>query len=157
MAQNPRYRYLFGAVSISDEYSSMSQQLMTAFLSANHLFDELTDCVTPFHPLAWAALSNDDEARVDAIADLDELSALVRELERGQRGVPVLLKYYLKLGGRLLGFGIDPQFNNSVDGLILVDMLQAPPRLVEKYLGAENIPAFRAYHQQVTSDKLAHV
>ncbi len=154
IARNPQYRYLFGAVSISDEYSSMSRQLMTAFLSANHLWEDLTTCVSPLHPLSASSASPHDAlaaTRLDAIADLDALSALVLELEHGQRGIPVLLKHYLRLGGRLLGFNIDPQFSNVIDGLILVDLLQAPPLLLEKYIGADTIRVLRNYHQQAST------
>ncbi len=55
VVRNPRYRFLFGAVSISDEYSTMSRQLMTTFLTANHWHDDLTSCVSPLYPIERAA------------------------------------------------------------------------------------------------------
>ncbi|HOY72271.1 MAG TPA: hypothetical protein PLX53_03980, partial [Tenuifilaceae bacterium] len=40
--------------------------------------------------------------------------------------MPVLLKKYLKLNGRILGFNVDPKFNNALDGLLILDLLQVP-------------------------------
>jgi hypothetical protein len=60
--------------------------------------------------------------------------------------VPILLKQYLKLGGQLLGFNVDPAFGNVVDGLILVDLAQADPRVLGKYLGTAGAASVFAYH-----------
>ncbi|HPW27061.1 MAG TPA: hypothetical protein PLY31_07985, partial [Tenuifilaceae bacterium] len=35
-------------------------------------------------------------------------------------------KKYLKLNGRILGFNVDPKFNNALDGLLILDLLQVP-------------------------------
>jgi len=32
----------------------------------------------------------------------------------------------LKLNGRILGFNVDPKFNNALDGLLILDLLQVP-------------------------------
>jgi hypothetical protein len=58
----------------------------------------------------------------------------VLEIERGERGVPVLLKQYLKLGGRMLGFARDPDFRDSLDALVLVDLSAAPLRVLTERL-----------------------
>ncbi|MDZ7661344.1 hypothetical protein [Thiohalophilus sp.] len=41
---------------------------------------------------------------------------------------------------------MDPRFQYCVDGLIRVDLRQADPRLLKKYLGAEGAATFLAYH-----------
>ena len=67
--------------------------------------------------------------------DLDDLSAVVSDIDPGQGGVPVLLRQYLRLGGKLLGFNVDPQFADVLDGLIVVDLAKTDPKLVARYLG----------------------
>jgi len=151
IGRNPQYRYLFGPVSISDEYTSMSQQLLAAFLTANHLWTDLTECIAPHHPMC---IDNGAQS-VEEIASIDELSKQISALESGERGIPVLLRHYLRLGGRLLGFNIDPQFSNAIDGLILVDLLQTPPKLLEKYIGAECMDRLVRYHQTSNDSDLA--
>jgi hypothetical protein len=40
--------------------------------------------------------------------DVEELSAPIAYLERDRKGVPILIKQFMKAGGRVLGFNIDP-------------------------------------------------
>ncbi|MGK2905716.1 MAG: hypothetical protein ACSLFH_05135 [Desulfuromonadales bacterium] len=46
-------------------------------------------------------------------------------VEADLNGIPVLLKHYMNLGGKLLAFNRDPEFSDVIDGLILVDLDQA--------------------------------
>jgi hypothetical protein len=81
------------------------------------------------------------------LEDLATLEREVLEIERGERGVPVLLKQYLKLGGRILGFARDPDFHDSLDALVLVDLCATPVRVLARYMGDEGIRAFLDYHR----------
>jgi hypothetical protein len=40
--------------------------------------------------------------------------------------MPVLLKKYVKLNGKIIGFNVDPKFNNALDGLLILDLFQVP-------------------------------
>ena len=71
---------------------------------------------------------------------------MVRELETGRTGVPVLLEQYLKLGGKLLGVNVDPDFR-TIDALVVVDLLAAPPSLLRRYLGEEGAATLRDHHR----------
>jgi len=59
--------------------------------------------------------------------------------------VPTLYKQYTELcepgGARFLGFGVDPEFNNAVDGLIEVDLTRIRPKKRQRYLDAPVIGA----------------
>jgi hypothetical protein len=59
----------------------------------------------------------------------------------------VLLKEYLKLGGKLVAFQIDWQFSNALDGLIVVDLAKTDPRFLERYMGKMGAESFLAHHQ----------
>jgi putative hemolysin len=147
VARHPQYRYLFGPVSISDEYSTMSRQLMVAFLEANHFSTELAKQVKARQPMRWQTRPETDAHKCACrVANLDELAALVVELEQGSKGIPILLKQYLNLGARLLGFNVDPEFSNVVDGLILVDLTKTKTKVLEKYMGKAALTAFLAHH-----------
>ena len=39
--------------------------------------------------------------------DVEDLAAMLGDIEQGRAGVPVLLRQYLRLGGKLLGFNVD--------------------------------------------------
>src|SRR5215472_12394503 len=78
--------------------------------------------------------------------DLEGLSALIAELEADGKGVPVLLKQYLKCGGRLLAINVDRGFSNALDALIVVDLRQAPHAILDRYMGKDQAARFRAWH-----------
>src|SRR5262249_48664667 len=81
--------------------------------------------------------------------DIDDLSELVSDIEPNQTGVPILLRQYLKLGGRLLGFSVDAKFANALDGLILVDLTKTDPRLLERYLGKNEARRFLEFQKGI--------
>lgn len=58
-----------------------------------------------------------------------------------------MLRQYLKLGGKLLGFGVDPGFSNVLDGLILVDLTQTDSRLLARLMGEEGMEQFLDFHR----------
>ncbi len=143
----PRYRMLFGAVSISDQYDSMTKQLMIAFLKANFGHMELARLVRPQNPPSLTPSGSlARRGMVKVVQSLDEFDQLVREIESSERGLPVLLRQYLKLNGRLLGFNVDPEFGNALDGLILVDLIQTPVAILARYLGADGAKSLFDYH-----------
>jgi hypothetical protein len=76
------------------------------------------------------------------VADLEDLSLSIADIESDGRGVPVLIRQYLKMGGRLLGFNVDPSFSNALDALILADLRSAPLALLERCMGRPAAKAF---------------
>jgi hypothetical protein len=148
VARHPRYRCLFGPVSISDHYLPVSRHLLAAFLRSRHGLPAMARAVRPRHPfgaLAWGGVSIRQGA--DDFLDLDEVSRVVADLEDDGKGVPVLVRQYLKLGGRMIDFNLDQKFSNVLDGLVLVDLMRTEPPLLEKYLGREGAAIFRQYQQ----------
>jgi putative hemolysin len=147
--RNPRYRILFGAVSISKQYRAISRHLMVSFLRSNHYLSDLSGMVkarTPFRPRGEKTFV---QQTVELVGDnLEELSILISDIESNGAGIPILLKHYLKLGGRILGFNVDPSFSDVVDGLILVDLTQADTKMLERFVGQDQAAAYLAYHQQ---------
>lgn len=144
VAANPRYRILFGPVSISNEYAGLSQRLMVAFLRDNNFEPELARLVRPRRPFRDGQRQRPEYAHVK---DIEALSELIAQIEGDAKGAPILLKQYLKLGGRLLGFNVDRAFSDVVDGLIMVDLTETDPKVLQRYMGKEAAEAFLAYHQ----------
>ena len=79
----------------------------------------------------------------------------IRDIEADRKGIPVLLRQYLKLGGKLLAFNVDKDFSDCLDGLIVVDLLQADRRQLERYMGKDGLAAFQAYHAGDCVEKCA--
>jgi len=148
VATHPRYAVLFGPVSISNDYSSVSQQLLIDFLRANNYDSELSRFIRPRKPYRGALRPVWRKAELAGMGSIDNVSELVSLQESGEKGVPILLKQYLKLGGRLLGFNVDKAFNDCIDGLIMVDLHQTDERVLQKYMGKDGASAFLAGHRE---------
>ena len=86
----------------------------------------------------------------DAPFDMEELSTLIEDIEADSKGVPILLKHYLKLGGKLAAYNVDASFADALDGLIVVDLTKAGPRTLERYMGKEAATAFLKFHAHVS-------
>jgi putative hemolysin len=141
VALHPRYRVLFGPVSISGRYSDMSQRLLMRFLEHNHRQSDLAALVTPTNPAS--VLSTPVLAPPQSIRDLDQLIA---RSEPDGKGVPVLLRQYLKLNARLLGFNVDPAFGDVLDALMMVDLTAVDRSILNRYFGRREAAAFLAHH-----------
>ena len=149
VVRNPQCKVLFGPVSINSDYDSLSRQLITAFLKANNCLPHFARLIKPRNPMPRTrVLGMDPQTTSVVVKDLHEVSELLKEIESRQQQVPVLLKQYLKLGGRLIGFNLDPSFGDVLDGLIYVDLTETEPRLLERYMGREGIREFYEYHKR---------
>lgn len=145
----PRYRILFGPVSISNDYRSVSKQLMVQFLQSNHGLPELERLVRARHPFRTGGiheLGNSSRRFADESDDVDDL---VSGIEPDGKGVPVLLRQYLKLGARFLAYNIDPDFNNAVDALMVVDLARADRKVLDRYLGRAGAGSFLSHHGSI--------
>jgi len=146
VAGHPRYAVLFGPVSISNEYSSLSQQLLVGFLRHSRFDDTLARQVRPRSPWRGARLEKRAMGLQPALDSLGKLSELLVDIEPDEKGVPVLLRQYLKLGGQILGFNVDAGFSNVIDALIRVDLRNTDPAILARYMGKEQAGAFLAWH-----------
>ena len=80
------------------------------------------------------------------LLDVEEMSSCIAEIEGDGKGVPVLLRQYLKLGGELLGFNVDKDFSDVLDGLVLVDLRKTDTARLESYMGKEETARFLRWH-----------
>lgn len=143
LARNPRYRYLFGPVSITNEYRDASRNLMLRSLRLSNFAPELARFVKPrkrpgrYRRAEWA--SDDFNPYLN---DLENVSAMIQDIEQDRKGIPILLRQYLKLGGRILAFNVDPGFSSVVDALIAMDLHSTDPRILARYMGRENAASY---------------
>jgi putative hemolysin len=145
--QRPQTPILFGAVSISNTYNRASRELMYSFFEARMRGDELAGLVTPRRPFRPARMWPwDCRALCHVLRDLDELSEPIADVETDGKGLPILLKQYAKVGGRLLGFNVDRKFSDVLDGLMVVDLRKTDPTMLERYMGRDGAAGFRRWH-----------
>jgi putative hemolysin len=148
VARNPERPVLFGAVSVSNEYTPASRRLIAQFLECHRREEELARLIRARHPFR-AALRQDLNARVitSLLQNLDSLSLPISDMERDGKGIPILLKQYLRLGGKLLGFNVDANFSEALDGLVLVDLRETEPSVLQRYMKPKGAIEFLEYHR----------
>jgi putative hemolysin len=142
LAARPRYRTLFGPVSVSAAYSERARRLIAARLSRGAYRHALSEHVEALRPIPLPPQELDD-----ADEDVRSISKRVSELEPDNKGLPILVREYIKLGGQFLAFSTDPDFNGAMDGLVAVDLDRTNPRLLALYMGTENYAHFRRFER----------
>jgi putative hemolysin len=142
---SPQYAVLFGPVSISNTYCGASRELMVEYLSAHLVETRMVRDVQPRRPFRYRRRSASD-VESPFPQSIDELSRMIAEIEPDRKGIPILLRQYLRLGGRIIAFNVDGKFGNVLDGLLVVDLRQIDPSILERYMGKPAMIAFRAYH-----------
>lgn len=148
VARNPRYKTLFGTVSISNEYKSISRELLMRFLLIHNRMTGVAGRVRPKNPPRFDFFRRrETHLTASSVRSVEEMDSLIAQIEGKQRGMPVLVRQYLRLGAKLLAFNVDPSFGNVLDGLVLVDLTRVEPALLSRYMGREGYQAFMATHQ----------
>jgi len=145
VARHPRHARLIGPVSVSADYDEASRALLVRYLRWHH-FDPLLAALVrprlPFREARSLAMLGREASSVREVDDLADLIAAGDDPRR--RGAPVLLRQYLKLGGRVVSFNIDPDFGHSLDCLTVVDLTRTPDDVLGKYMSPEALARFRA-------------
>ena len=147
ICRNPQYKILFGPVSITSDYQSASRHLIAAYFRENNRLTDLARLVRPRNPLRKKTIKRRQlKDSLDILGDIQELSEMISEIEGDRKGIPILLKQYVKLGGQSLGFNVDADFSDVLDALILVDLTKTDRRILERYMGKKEAAALIAFH-----------
>ena len=131
----PEARYYMGPVSISNDYPRFYQSLIVRFLTRDFSFADAERIVKPTHPFVA-----DDSADFDVLlkdvppGDIESFDHLMSSLSEGRYRLPVLVRQYFNCSARLACFNVDPDFTNSLDGLIFLDIKEFPPQKLRSFL-----------------------
>jgi putative hemolysin len=147
-ALHPETPVLFGAVSISNDYNSASREMIVRYFESRDDAQEFAEFIQPRTPFRTARIRRCDfGALCNVSRDLDELAEPISDVELDGKGLPILIRQYAKLGGKLVGFNLDRKFSDVVDGLVIVDLRETEPQILERYMGKEDYARFRRYHK----------
>jgi putative hemolysin len=132
LLKNPEYRYLIGPVSISNNYSKVSKDLIIKFIMKNHLNWKMAQHIKPRNAYRFKSDNVDLNLLMENLNhDINRLDKTIGDLDEMNSGLPVLLKKYIKLNAEIVGFNVDPKFNNCLDGLIVLDVYKVPKSTIE--------------------------
>lgn len=131
LLKHPQYRYLLGPVSISNSFSKTAKSLIIQYIKRNHFDNELAQYIKPRNKFKIKKNSPAIEAAIKNIKDINGLEKAISELDALQTTVPVLLKKYIEMSGKVVAFNIDPKFNFAIDGFLVIDKQNLPEIFVK--------------------------
>ena len=132
LCKHPELRYMIGPVSISNMISDLAKSLTVAFLKKNYFNKEIAAFITPgkkFIPRLPAVIKKKVFYKVTGNS-LDSLDNFIQAFDPAFR-TPVLIKKYLSINSEVIGFNVDPLFNNCLDVLIITDLLDIPTETIK--------------------------
>ncbi|WP_420833513.1 GNAT family N-acyltransferase [Shewanella pneumatophori] len=137
LVRNPEYRYLFGPVSLSDQIPERAKEKLIHFYKTQFACPEIL--ASSFNPYSFT--QNREAELIEQGGELDYndgFKQLKQTMASMNSAVPALFKQYGELcsdgGVQFLDFGIDPEFGDCIDGLVLVDTHKLKPKKRSRYL-----------------------
>lgn len=124
--KNPEFRYLFGPVSISNNFSKLSKHLLVRFIEQHYFDSRLAKFVSPKNKFKVKLPDIDPQVLLEKLSSIKSLDALISEIELNHNKVPVLVRQYIQLNAKIISFNVDPKFNDSIDGFLLLDLKNVP-------------------------------
>ena len=133
----PQYRYLYGAVSVSNALPEQAKALLVHYYQ--HYYGTKETIATPNNEFKLTEQQFKQCQNLfcgdDVKEDFVELKHILANI--GAQ-VPTLFKQYTELcepgGVQFLSFSVDPDFNNCIDGLVLVDLEKVKEGKAKRYL-----------------------
>ncbi|CAL2058038.1 lysophospholipid acyltransferase family protein [Tenacibaculum sp. 190524A05c] len=131
----PKYKYLMGGVSISNQFSEFSKSLMIEFMKSHYYDPYVAQYIHPKKEFKVKLKDGDKDFVFDATqSDMNKFDKVIDEIEPGALRIPVLIKKYVKQNARLVAFNVDPKFNNAIDGLMYIKVSDLPESTVKPVL-----------------------
>ncbi|MFB1023113.1 MAG: lysophospholipid acyltransferase family protein [Vicingaceae bacterium] len=132
--EHENYHYLVGPVSISNNYSKLSKKLIVAFIRKYYFDTSLAGLIKPKKPFKMKFKNFDSEPLLKSVGDdLKKFDKTIADIEPTHAPVPVLIKKYLKQNAKIIGFNLDPKFNNCIDGFMILDIAKLPKDSIALY------------------------
>jgi putative hemolysin len=136
LREQPDVKYLFGPVSISNAYPQMAKELIVGFYQ-QQFGSPLTQAKArmPFVISEQCSQFVASEFTDDYPTSFKVLNS---ELKKLGVKVPMLYKQYVELcvdkGCHFIGFNIDPDFNQCIDSLVMVEIDKIAPKKRLRYI-----------------------
>ena len=122
MMRFPEIDFFSGPVSISALYPKALQSLMVWFFTQHrHVATEYDIAAprTPFEPRFRNVRPDQLLVRTDTV---DKFDRLLKQISDNEFRLPTLVKKYFRWGASVVCFNVDPDFNYTLDGYILMPL-----------------------------------
>jgi putative hemolysin len=136
LREQPEIKYLFGPLSLSNAYPQLAKEMIIGFYR-QQFGTPLTSAKArmPFEISEQCQQFVSQEFSDDYSVSFKVLNS---ELKKLGVKVPTLYKQYVELcvdkGCHFIDFNIDPDFNNCIDSLIMVEIDKIAPKKRQRYI-----------------------
>lgn len=135
LKKHPQYRFLFGPVTLSGQIPKPALDLITTFFL--QFFPDNKHIAVA----KQAYLPNiEQDNTFNNLSYSEALKLLKAKLALMDVSIPTLYKQYAEIcesdGVCFTAFNIDPDFQNCIDALVMVDISKMRPKKRKRYLGA---------------------
>jgi putative hemolysin len=136
LSKNPQIKYLWGAVSISDSYPELAKALIVSYYKKWYSTEKYSVI-----PCLEYHIKKNNVVEVENILDSDnpdnDFKNLKMALKNMGLSLPVLYRRYTELteygGSQFVAWCVDVNFNNAIDGLIIVDLSKLKDDMKQRY------------------------
>ena len=136
LKNNPNIKYMFGPVSISSSFPTVAKDMMVFYY--NHYYGMTADLVEAKVPYSYS----NNLAEIKELFDLNDkkkdFKFLKSTLANIGVSIPTLYKQYSELsqenGVKFLGFNVDDNFSDCIDGFILVEVEKIKDSAKQRYI-----------------------
>ena len=126
-------KYFIGPVSISAWYPPFYRSLMVYYLKQCHAVPHYANMISPKHPFTPDYKKVDQRILLEnKISSLEKFDRFMYRMSNSTYRIPTLLKKYLKLNARIIGYNVDPDFNYCIDGLIMLSLNEIPKSEIDQ-------------------------
>lgn len=140
LIKNKHYKYMYGPVSISNNYAEISRSIIVQFIK-KHIWDEkMANCLTPKTPYVLSKFDSETKHFLNnSNGTINQLDEFISRFEINNVKVPVLMKQYMKQNAKFIGFNLDPNFSEALDGFMILNISKLPTETIE-FLNWNNNP-----------------
>ena len=112
------------------------KSLTVYFLQRDFALPSATDFALPTHPYSLDFLRVNPEELLSGIprGDIDAFDRLLGAISDGKSRLPVLFRKYFNCGARVSCFNVDPDFNNCLDGMIVLKEKDFPLQMLKSII-----------------------
>lgn len=134
-------------MSQGDEYCPASRTLIVNYMRNRLSHPQFALQVEARSPFKGIKLCGTDEQEISTrLQSIEDVHALVASLESDGKGVPILIKHYVRMNARLLSFGVWTNHSNAVVSFMLADLTTADTKFLRRYMGEDGYRNFIAFH-----------
>ncbi|HIP54106.1 MAG TPA: GNAT family N-acetyltransferase [Sulfurimonas autotrophica] len=139
LRNNPHIRYMYGAVSLSENYSKAAKDMILYFYDTNFKDTQnLVSAKTPYNFQTDKALLQNLQEELHAPEYKENFKRLKKALGSINTNIPTLYKQYADLceegGIQFCAYNIDYDFSNCIDSFIVVDISKIKESQRKRYI-----------------------